>query len=304
MAPFWDGNETWLVLGGGGLLAAFPLAYSVILPRSTSRILFMLIGLILRGVAFEFRFKARQRRHLWDKAFNYGSLAATVAQGVVLGAFIQGLEVEGRDYAGGTFDWLTPFTLLTGVALVAGYGLLGATWLIWRTEGELQRWAYGWAKPLLLAVLGFVGVVSIWTPLLDPTIAARWFSWPNLALLSPVPLVTALVAFGLPRSSVGARCAVRVDDGSVPAVVPRADQPLAARGAAGHHDLAAAAAARDPALPDRRGRRPDPGDPGLHRVQLLRVPRQGPPRRGLGSPDRGRPAEHASSSAPRERTGV
>src|SRR5688500_1069479 len=172
VAPIWDGNETWLVLGGAGLLGAFPLAYAVILSGTYVPLLIMLIALILRGVAFEFRFKAGRSRHLWDKAFHYGSLLATVAQGLVLGTFIEGLEVEGRDYAGGMLDWLSPFTLLTGVALVAGYALLGATWLIWKTEGELQRWAYGWAKPLLLAVLGFVGVVSIWTPILDPTIAA------------------------------------------------------------------------------------------------------------------------------------
>ncbi|MCC2662819.1 MAG: cioB [Geminicoccaceae bacterium] len=177
VAPIWDGNETWLVLGGAGLLGAFPLAYAVILSGTYVPLLIMLIALILRGVAFEFRFKAGRSRHLWDKAFHYGSLLATIAQGLVLGTYIQGFEVEGRDYAGGMLDWLTPFTLLTGVALIAGYALLGATWLIWKTEGELQRLAYGWAKPLLFAVLGFVGVVSIWTPVLDPTIAISL--WPH-----------------------------------------------------------------------------------------------------------------------------
>jgi cytochrome d ubiquinol oxidase subunit II len=200
VAPIWDGNETWLVLGGAALFGAFPLAYAVILSGTYLPLLIMLIALILRGVAFEFRFKANRSRHLWDKAFHYGSLLATIAQGLVLGTFIQGLEVEGRDFAGGMLDWLTPFTLLTGVALIAGYALLGATWLVWKTEGLLQDWAYRTARPLLLAVLAFVGVISIWTPLMNPEIAARWFSWPNLAYLSPVPLVTALAAYGLYRA--------------------------------------------------------------------------------------------------------
>ncbi len=200
VAPIWDGNETWLVLGGAALFGAFPLAYSVILAGSYLPLLIMLIALILRGVAFEFRFKAQTSRHLWDKAFHYGSLLATVAQGLVLGHFIQGFEVEGRSYAGGMLDWLSPFALMTGVALVAGYALLGCTWLIWKTERGLQDWAYRLAKPLLLAVLVFVGVVSIWTPLRDPAIAARWFSWPNLLYLSPVPIVTALATFGLWRA--------------------------------------------------------------------------------------------------------
>jgi cytochrome bd ubiquinol oxidase subunit II len=200
VAPIWDGNETWLVLGGAALFGAFPLAYAVILSGTYLPLLIMLIALILRGVAFEFRFKAHRSRHWWDKAFHYGSLLATIAQGLVLGAFIQGFELEGRDYAGGMLDWLTPFALLCGLALISGYALLGCTWLIWRTEGPLQAWAYSLAKPLLLAVLGFVGVVSIWTPLADPSIAARWFSWPNIAYLAPVPVVTALVAYGLWRA--------------------------------------------------------------------------------------------------------
>jgi cytochrome d ubiquinol oxidase subunit II len=130
VAPIWDGNETWLVLGGAGLFAAFPLAYAVILPGTYLPLLIMLLGLIFRGVAFEFRFKAQKSRHWWDKAFHYGSLAATVAQGVVLGAFIQGFRVEDRQFVGGMLDWLTPFSLMTGAALISGYALLGATWLI------------------------------------------------------------------------------------------------------------------------------------------------------------------------------
>ena len=200
VAPIWDGNETWLVLGGAGLFGAFPLAYAVILAGSYLPLLIMLIALILRGVAFEFRFKARTSRHLWDKAFHYGSLLATVAQGLVLGHFIQGFEVQGREFVGGMLDWLTPFSIMTGVALVSGYALLGCTWLIWKTEGGLQAWAYRIARPLLLAVLLFVGLVSIWTPFREPAIAARWFTWPNLLYLSPVPIVTALAAFWLWRA--------------------------------------------------------------------------------------------------------
>jgi len=200
VAPIWDGNETWLVLGGAALFGAFPLAYAVILSGTYLPLLIMLIALILRGVAFEFRFRARTSRHLWDKAFHYGSLLATVAQGLVLGRFIQGFEVEGRTYAGGMLDWLSPFALTTGIALVAGYALLGCCWLIWKTEHGLQDWAYRVARPLLVAVLLFVGLVSIWTPLREPAIAERWFSWPNLIYLSPVPLVTALAAFGLWRA--------------------------------------------------------------------------------------------------------
>ena len=205
VAPIWDGNETWLVLGGTGLFAAFPLAYAVILPGTYLPLIIMLLGLIFRGVAFEFRFKAQSSRHWWDKSFHYGSLAATIAQGLVLGAFIQGFEVENRQFVGGMFDWLTPFTLLTGIALISGYALLGATWLIMKTEGELQERCYRLARGLLLAVLVFIGIVSLWTPLLNPEIADRWFTWPNIAFLSPVPVVTALVAFGLWRALDGRR---------------------------------------------------------------------------------------------------
>src|SRR5690606_36312914 len=193
VAPVWDGNETWLVLGGAGLLAAFPLAYAVILPGTYLPLIVMLLGLIFRGVAFEFRFKAATSRHFWDKSFHYGSLAATIAQGIVLGAFIQGYEVENREFVGGMFDWLTPFTLLIGAALVSGYALLGATWLIMKTERDLQDCCYRFARRLLLAVLAFVAVVSLWTPLMNEEIAARWFTWPNIAYLSPVPIVTALL---------------------------------------------------------------------------------------------------------------
>ncbi|WP_158044113.1 cytochrome d ubiquinol oxidase subunit II [Skermanella pratensis] len=194
VAPVWDFNETWLILGGAGLFAAFPLAYAVILPALYLPLTLMLIALIFRGVAFEFRFKAKSSRYVWDRSFHLGSLVATVVQGMALGAFIQGFTVENRAYAGGNFDWFSVFSLLTGAALVAGYALLGCTWLIWRTEGSLQEWAYKLSKPLFLAVIGFIALVSIWTPLANQTIADRWFSWPNILYLSPVPILTAALA--------------------------------------------------------------------------------------------------------------
>ncbi len=200
VAPFWDGNETWLVLGGGGLLAAFPLAYAIVLPALYIPLLIMLIALIFRGVAFEFRFKADTSRHLWDKSFHYGSLIATFTQGVALGAFIQGFEVQGRDYVGGPFAWASWFSLITGLGLIAGYALLAAGWLVLKTDGELQSWAYKIAKPLLLAVLVALAIVSIATPIAKHDIATRWFSWPNIAYFSPVPLITLALAIGIWRA--------------------------------------------------------------------------------------------------------
>jgi cytochrome d ubiquinol oxidase subunit II len=195
IAPIWDGNETWLVLGGLGLLAAFPLAFAIIIPAVYFPILVMLLSLVLRGVAFEFRFRDAEHRTFWDHAFGYGSALATFAQGVVLGAFIQGFQVEGRHFTGGSFDCFTPFSLFTGLALLFGYGLLGAGWLILKTEGELQASARRHARLCFLGTLAAVGIVSVWTPLADADIAHRWFAWPNIALLSPVPLLTAL--FGI-----------------------------------------------------------------------------------------------------------
>jgi cytochrome d ubiquinol oxidase subunit II len=197
VAPIWDGNETWLVLGGVALFGAFPLAYAVLLPAFYLPLLVMLLALIFRGVAFEFRFKSRANRHWWDRAFAWGSIAATFAQGVVLGAFIQGIEVVDRAYRGGSFGWLDPFALFCGLALVAGYAMLGAGWLIVKTTGELQRWAYERMRLLMLLVLAAIAVVSIWTPLIHPLIGLRWFSWPNILYLSPVPLLVLLVAVRL-----------------------------------------------------------------------------------------------------------
>lgn len=195
VAPFWDGNETWLVLGGGGLFVAFPQAYGTIMPAVYLPIIIMLLALVFRGVAFEFRWVSKPKHQLWDLAFTYGSIVAAFAQGVVLGTLLQGIKVENGAYAGGSFDWLTPFALFTGAATVAGYALLGATWLVMKTEGEVAVHAREHAKKLLLVVLAAMAIVSIWTPLAFERIFDRWFSWPNILLLSPIPLLTAGAAY-------------------------------------------------------------------------------------------------------------
>jgi cytochrome bd ubiquinol oxidase subunit II len=200
VAPVWDGNETWLILGGTALMAAFPLAFSIIIPALYFPILLMLLGLIFRGVAFEFRLKAQQGRRWWDRSFFAGSLVATFFQGVVLGDYVQGFAVAGRHFAGGSFDWVKPFPLATGVGLLFGYGLLGATWLVMKTEGELQQQSRAQAKACLFGVLAFIAMVSLWTPFLHPSITARWFTWPNMAYLAPVPIATAGIALMLWRS--------------------------------------------------------------------------------------------------------
>ncbi|WP_268797955.1 cytochrome d ubiquinol oxidase subunit II [Pseudomonas huanghezhanensis] len=198
VAPVWDGNETWLVLGGACLFGAFPLAYSVVLSALYLPLILMLMGLIFRGVAFEFRFKATEKkRHLWDKAFIGGSLTATFFQGVALGAFIDGIPVVDRQFAGGSLDWFTPFTMFCGVALIFAYALLGCTWLIMKTEGKLQKAMHDLARPLALAVLAVTAIVSIWTPLAHADIANRWFSMPNLFLFMPVPALVLLTMWGL-----------------------------------------------------------------------------------------------------------
>lgn len=200
IAPFWDGNETWLVLGGGGLFAAFPLAYAILMPALYIPIILMLLGLIFRGVAFEFRFKAEGRsRRIWDISFHFGSLAATFMQGMVLGAFVQGVAVDGRSFAGGAFDWLNAFSVMTGVALVFGYGLLGATWLIMKTDADAQAWARKCAGYLFGYVAFFMALVSLCMPLMNADIKALWFSLPNFFYLLPMPLVSAALFFMLWR---------------------------------------------------------------------------------------------------------
>jgi cytochrome d ubiquinol oxidase subunit II len=200
IAPIWDFNETWLVLGGVGLLAVFPLAFAIIIPALYFPILVMLLGLLFRGVAFEFREVEGAHRTLWDRGFVWGSVLATFAQGVVLGNFIQGFQVEGRHFVGTSWDWFSPFPLLTGVGLVFGYSLQGATWLVLKTEGELQDWARTMAQRCLWGVLAFIALMSIWTPLVDARIAERWFSLPNIIYFAPVPVLTLVLAVVLRRS--------------------------------------------------------------------------------------------------------
>jgi cytochrome d ubiquinol oxidase subunit II len=197
VAPVWDGNETWLILGGGGLMAAFPLAYAVVMPALYAPIIAMLLGLIFRGVAFEFRWRTERGRYLWDWSFALGSLVAAVAQGIALGALIQGIPVANRAYAGGWWDWLTWFSLLTGFALAVGYALLGATWLIMKTNGELQQQARQFAWTCGLGTLALIGIVSLITPFLDPVFMERWFSWPAIVYTAPVPIFVALAALAL-----------------------------------------------------------------------------------------------------------
>jgi len=198
VAPVWDGNETWLVLGGAALFGAFPLAYAVIIDALTIPLTLMLIGLIFRGVAFEFRFKATPaHRPFWDKAFIGGSILATFSQGVVVGAVINGFSVTGRTYSGGPFDWFTLFNLFCGVGLTVAYALLGATWLVMKSENPLQARMRRVSKRLLLALLGIIAVISLWTPVAHQSIADRWFSVPNLYFLMPVPLLVLVLSGGL-----------------------------------------------------------------------------------------------------------
>jgi cytochrome d ubiquinol oxidase subunit II len=192
IAPFWDGNETWLVLGGGGLFAAFPLAYAIIMPALYIPVIGMLLGLVFRGVAFEFRFKASgPSKVFWDYAFHFGSLAAAFMQGMFLGAFVQGIAVDGRSFAGGALDWLSAFSIMTGIALVCGYILLGSTWLIMKTDGDTQKWARKCAGYITVFVGIFMGLVSLSMPFLNPDVKALWFSLPNFFFLLPMPLLSA-----------------------------------------------------------------------------------------------------------------
>jgi cytochrome bd ubiquinol oxidase subunit II len=191
--PFWDGNETWLILGGGGLLVAFPRAYAIIMPALYLPVIVMLLGLIFRGVAFEFRGLAGGKQ-AWNFAFAAGSTVAGFAQGVMLGGLIQGIRVADGAYAGGALDWLTPFSLLCGLGVVAGYALLGATWLVMKTSGAVAQRARQQAVIVLVAVLGFMAAVSLWTPLAFPHIAERWFTLPNFFYFSPVPVLTGATA--------------------------------------------------------------------------------------------------------------
>ena len=194
IAPYWDGNETWLVLGGGGLWVAFPQAYAVIMPALYLPVIVMLLALVFRGVAFEFRTVADTSKKYWTFAFSAGSTLAAFCQGLILGGLIQGITVENGIFAGGAFDFATPFAALCGLGVVTGYALLGATWLVMKTEGEVADRARRHAKLLLVGVLVFMAIVSVWTPLAIPRIRERWFSLPNILYLWPIPAITAFVA--------------------------------------------------------------------------------------------------------------
>lgn len=197
IAPIWDGNETWLVLGGGGLFAVFPLAYAIVMPALYPLIIVMLLGLTFRGVAFEFVHRTKRMQGFWEFGFWAGSLTAAIAQGMALGGLVQGIAVQGRAYAGGNWDWLTPFSALTGLALVVGYALLGATWLILKTEGEIHDLAVRLARPLGAAMLALIGLVSLATVYRQPEYMARWFSWPTAIFSAIVPLLLAAAAWAL-----------------------------------------------------------------------------------------------------------
>ncbi|WP_118133227.1 cytochrome d ubiquinol oxidase subunit II [Oceanicella sp. SM1341] len=197
VAPVWDGNETWLVLGGGGLFAVFPLAYATVMPALYAPIIAMLLGLIFRGVAFEFRWRTKRGKFLWDWAFAGGSMIATVAQGVALGALVQGIHIENRAYAGGWWDWFTPFSLLTGLALLVGYALLGATWLVMKTEGHVHDEARRFAWVTAVGTLLLIGAVSLWTPFKNEIYLQRWFAMPTAVFSLVVPLLVALCAWNL-----------------------------------------------------------------------------------------------------------
>ena len=205
VAPFWDGNETWLILGGGGLWVAFPKAYAVIMPALYLPVIVMLLALVFRGVAFEFRWVAKPRHRKWDVAFATGSTVAALCQGIILGGLLQGVTIVDGRFAGGALDWLTPFSLLCGLGVVAGYALLGVTWILMKTEGPVERRARAMAPSLLLVLMTFVAAVSLWTPLAIERIAERWFTFPNLIYLAPVPLATLLLAWSCWRGILGGR---------------------------------------------------------------------------------------------------
>lgn len=200
VAPFWDGNETWLVLGGGGLWVAFPMAYAIIMPALYLPVIIMLLALIFRGVSFEFRWVAKPNHRAWDFAFSAGSIIAAFSQGVILGGLLQGITVSNGEFAGGPFDWFTPFALACGFGMVTGYGLLGCTWLMMRTEGSTAEHARKLAGPLLITMGAFAALVSLWTPIAIPRIAERWFATPNIFYLWPLPLLTAVLGLAVWRA--------------------------------------------------------------------------------------------------------
>lgn len=197
--PVWDGNETWLVMGGTLLFAVFPAGYYVLLPAFYLPIMFMLFALIFRGVAFGFRLQATRFRLIWDVAFAGGSIMATMCQGMILGGLVTGVPVENGMFSGGTFSFFTLLGVLCGIGLLGGYALIGAGWLIWKTDGSTQVFAREIAHAALILVAIMMLLVSVWSAWSVPEVAARWFSWPNILLLAPVPLVTLAVIVSIWR---------------------------------------------------------------------------------------------------------
>jgi cytochrome d ubiquinol oxidase subunit II len=191
--PVWDGNETWLVFGGTLLFAAFPAAYYMLLPAFYLPIILMLFALVFRGIAFSFRAQAGRSRKFWDIAFAGGSVVAAFAQGLVLGGFINGIDVQNGMFSGGPFSFLSVLGVLCGLGLIGGYALMGAGWLIWKVDGPTQVFAREIGHAALIMTTMMMAVVSFWTAFSDPQVAARWFSWPNIVGLAPAPLLTAVV---------------------------------------------------------------------------------------------------------------
>ncbi len=277
IAPFWDGNETWLVLGGAGLFVAFPLAYAIIMPAFYLPVIVMLLALVFRGVAFEFRIVS-DNKPWWNAAFTGGSVVATLCQGLILGGMIQGINVRDGAYAGGTFDWATPFAMLCALSLIAGYALLGATWLTMKTEGPVADRSRAQAKVLLLVVLGFMAAVSLYTPLSQDRIFERWFTLPNFYYLWPIPLVTGAAGLRLlaladagPR-----RAAVSCRHRAVHARLRRAGGvQLPLSGAAVADGVGHRGRALEPDLHAGRHAGDAADHPRLCRLHLLDLPRQG-----------------------------
>ena len=195
LSHIWDSNQTWLVFGGVVLFVAFPAVYSFVLSNLYVPIILMLVALIFRGVAFEFRFKADRSQSFWDLSFAFGSTLATFCQGLILGALVG--DMSSTKTMADPVDWFTPFSITTGFALLSGYGLLGACWLIHKAEGNLQVIAKKLALKLLFVMLAFFAVVSIWMLVDQPAVAERWLVFPDSLILLPLPLLSAFFAYRL-----------------------------------------------------------------------------------------------------------
>jgi cytochrome bd ubiquinol oxidase subunit II len=200
IAPVWDGNETFLVLGGAGLYGAFPVVYSTLLPANYLPLILMVVGLIFRGAAFELRAKATRTQHAWDLAFIGGSALAALCQGIVLGSLLQGIKIVDNRFAGAPFDWLSPFSLFCGIGVLMTYAALGCGWLILKTDGELQRKMRELMRPLVSVLLTTIAIVSLWTVVGLPAVAQRWFGSGNLGWFLPVPILVILCVWGIFRS--------------------------------------------------------------------------------------------------------